>query len=91
MQRRLTSEMLGLYSIYPTRAYFPLLPQSLQVWFDQLGYGQEEGLDWDEAIDAMDGTIAERALERWHEAIEEARLIMAGKLPPPAGKPGTQH
>ena len=73
------------------RAYFPLLPQSLQIWFDQLGYGQQEGMDWDEVHATMRGTIADKARERWCEAIKEARLIMAGKMPPPAGKPGTQY
>ncbi|HVV62534.1 MAG TPA: hypothetical protein VHD14_12330 [Pseudolabrys sp.] len=57
------------------RAHFPLLPESVQAWFVCIGEAQNEGQSYDEAIESMEGSIAEGALERWHAHIAEADSI----------------
>jgi hypothetical protein len=56
------------------RAHVPLLPESLQVWFDTISAAQQDGASFDEAIDDTLGTIAEDALQRWHIAIAMSDL-----------------
>jgi hypothetical protein len=64
------------------RAHLPLLPESVQAWFEHIGAAQEDGLSYDEAIAELAGTVAERALERWHEAIADSRLTAARRPHP---------
>ena len=58
------------------KAYFPLLPEGMQLWFAIICNAKHEGLNWDEALESMEGTPAEDALERWHQAITDAAEVM---------------
>ena len=70
------------------KAYYPLLPESMQLWFEMIADAQDEGLSWDEALDGMKGTLAEDALQRWRESIDRAADIVKGRNESPAG---TRH
>jgi hypothetical protein len=66
-------------------AHFALAPDSVIAWVGALAEAQKEGLSYDEAIERMRDTIAENALEDWHEAIAwSEEVLRAGKLSRPA-------
>jgi len=69
------------------KAYFPLLPEGVQLWFEMIADAQDQGLDFDRAIETLQGTLAEDALERWHEAIAQAMDVQnATRRKSPAAK-----
>jgi hypothetical protein len=57
-------------------AHSALLPDSLIAWFRELAEAQREGVSYAEAMERMRDTIAENALEDWHEAIAWSEKVL---------------
>ena len=67
-------------------AHFPLLPDSVQLWFEQVGEAQEQGLSWEQAMERIAGADVHGALERWRRTIDYSRNVLGNKEGPWAGK-----
>lgn len=59
------------------QSHFALLPEGVRAWFAGVGEAQEEGLDFDAAMDWLDTTPAGEAFAAWQEAVR-------GSLRPPS-------
>ena len=63
------------------QAYFPLLPDAVQLWYETMLDARKEGLSYDDAAERAAEAEVETAIELWHQAIIDADAVMRAAEP----------
>jgi hypothetical protein len=72
-------------------AHFILLPESVKLWFDEIGEAQNQGLSWEQAMERIAEEELVGALEFWQRTVAYSRNVLANKDGPWAGKNLNPH